>query len=101
MRLTMVNIDWKEDWNEDFAVEILAECHEDVGKGKKTFEYDVEVGHIVDAKVKVICDSKLQPEQCDKLFEEGDLGVGDKTFEGTYEEILVAVAENLQEDEDE
>jgi hypothetical protein len=94
MKLTGYQIDWKDEFEDNVVEELIASLG---SERTYTAEHDVS-GH-VDARLLIISDELLDRYSLSQVWEAGDLGVADKVYEGTFDEIIEQLRQNLADNE--
>ena len=93
MKLTSIDRDWKE----GFTTSDIILATQAVGDPSYIYPY---CQNEVDSNILFISSESLTLSQLDELWQEGDLSIGDKVWEGSWGEIVEAVkAYVAQEDE--
>ena len=89
MKLTMLEVDWKD----DFTVDEINEAALCVGGDMSLHEYSQDD---VDAKVMFVCSERLDREQFDRLWKAGDLATAEDVWDGDFESVLAQVRARLE-----
>ena len=92
MKLTGYEVDWKDDFDPKEIGRLLNEV------GGQRCLYDWDVSGWVDSKLLFLSSDPLSESELMVLWKTGDLTVTDKVWEGTYEEILIQLAKQVNTD---
>lgn len=93
MKLTMLSVDWKEDFDGGDITQVI----KDVGGKKLVYNYDQNTA---DDKITYFSSHPLTTKQLDELWEKGDFYTGDRVWSGKdFKDILKKIIKYVENEE--